>query len=102
MEQREESRARSSFPESRQRSTIGQRLGEGGCFFYFFSLRQRKGEIPFGPFRKGHAGMPLQGQQQPQPLLVPKKGLQPLPNPRQSLARAKTEKRRYRRFSAMF
>jgi hypothetical protein len=27
-------------------------LGIGGCFFYFFSLRQRKGEIPFGSFRK--------------------------------------------------
>jgi hypothetical protein len=48
-----------------------------------------KGFAGFSCF--ANAGMPLQGQQQPQPLLVPKKGLQPLPNPRQSLARAKKE-----------
>ena len=42
------------------------------------------------------------GQQQPQPLLVPKKGLQPLPNPRQSLARAKLTAGRGRPPSGLF
>jgi hypothetical protein len=44
MEQREESRARYSFPESRQRSTIGQGLGLGGCLLVR-SLRQRMNNI---------------------------------------------------------